>query len=61
MKGTLRLHFTDNYAPADGSTIITYQNRHGAFSSIETVGLPSEYKVEVIYKSNHIQLKVKAK
>ncbi|MCY7906431.1 phosphatase PAP2 family protein [Bacillus inaquosorum] len=61
MKGTLRLNFSDNYAPADGSTIITYDKRQGSFSSIETVGLPSKYKVKIIYKSNSIQLKVKAK
>ncbi|MCY7856326.1 phosphatase PAP2 family protein [Bacillus sonorensis] len=61
MKGTLRLRFSDHYVPADGSTIITYHKRHGSFSSIETVGLPSKYKVKLIYKSNSIQLKVKAK
>ncbi|MED1170696.1 phosphatase PAP2 family protein [Bacillus inaquosorum] len=60
MKGTLRLNFSDDYVPADGSTIITYDKRHGSFSSIETVGLPSKYKVKIIYKSNSIQLKVKA-
>ncbi|MCY9308095.1 phosphatase PAP2 family protein [Bacillus inaquosorum] len=60
MKGTLRLNFSDNYVPADGSTIITYDKRQGSFSSIETVGLPSKYKVKIIYKSNSIQLKVKA-
>ncbi len=60
MKGTLRLHFSNNYVPADGSTIITYHKRHGSFSSIETVGLPSKYKVKIVYKSNSIQLKVKA-
>ncbi|MDO3661450.1 phosphatase PAP2 family protein [Bacillus sp. C28GYM-DRY-1] len=60
MKGTLRLHFSDNYVPEDGSTIIAYHKRHGSFSSIETVGLPSKYKVKMVYKSNSIQLKVKA-
>ncbi len=60
MKGTLRLHFSNNYVPADGSTIITYHKRHGSFSSIETVGLPSKYKVKIVYKSNSIQLKVRA-
>ncbi len=60
-KGKLRLNFTDNYVPDNGSTIITYGKRHGAFSSIETVGLPSKYKVKVTYKSNSIQLKVTKK
>jgi autotransporter-associated beta strand protein len=60
-KGKLRLNFSDNYVPADGFTIITYDKRHGVFSSIETVGLPSKYKVKVIYKSNSIQLKVTRK
>lgn len=60
-KGKLRLNFADNYVPADGATIITYGKRHGVFSSIETVGLPSKYKVKVIYKSNSIQLKVTRK
>ncbi|MEH7483416.1 phosphatase PAP2 family protein [Neobacillus drentensis] len=60
-KGKLRLNFSDNYVPADGSTIITYDKRHGVFSSIETVGLSSKYKVKVIYKSNSIQLKVTRK
>ncbi|WP_438347822.1 phosphatase PAP2 family protein [Paenibacillus sp. FA6] len=58
LNGKLRLHFTDNYVPVNGDTIITFNERDGAFSSIETVGLPSQYKVEVIYKSNSIQLKV---
>ncbi|MBG9771488.1 phosphatase PAP2 family protein [Bacillus vallismortis] len=58
IKGTLRLHFSDNYIPEDGSTIITYHKRNGSFSSIETTGLPSKYKVKAIYKSNRIQLKV---
>jgi autotransporter-associated beta strand protein len=60
-KGKLRLNFTDNYVPDNGSTIITYGKRHGAFSSIETVGLPSKYKVKITYKSNSIQLKVTKK
>ncbi|MEC1860776.1 acid phosphatase [Bacillus licheniformis] len=61
LKGTLRLNFTDNYVPADGSAIITFRKRHGSFSSVETSGLPSKYKVKIIYKSNSIQLKVEQK
>lgn len=59
IKGTLHLNFTDNYVPADGSTIITYKKGYGSFSSIEITGLPSKYKVKVIYKPDSIQLKVK--
>ncbi|MER1261558.1 phosphatase PAP2 family protein [Bacillus sp. C3(2022)] len=61
LKGTLRLNFTDNYVPADGSAIITFRKRHGSFSSVETSGLPSKYKVKITYKSNSIQLKVEQK
>ncbi|KKI89825.1 phospholipid phosphatase [Bacillus sp. SA1-12] len=60
-KGKLRLIFSDNYVPADGSTIITYNKRNGEFSSIETVGLPSKYQLKVFYKTNSIQLKVNRK
>ncbi|MEM1505547.1 phosphatase PAP2 family protein [Domibacillus sp. 8LH] len=60
LKGKLRLHFSENYVPADGTTIITYDKRHRneVFSSIETEGLPSQYKVKIIYKSNSAHLKV---
>jgi hypothetical protein len=61
LKGTLRLNFTDNYVPADGSAVITFSKRHGSFSSVETRGLPSKYKVKIIYKSNSIQLKLDQK
>lgn len=61
LKGTLRLNFADNYVPADGSAIITFHKRHGSFSSVETRGLPSKYKVKLIYKSNRIQLKIDQK
>ncbi|QSF99656.1 phosphatase PAP2 family protein [Bacillus paralicheniformis] len=61
LKGTLRLNFTDNYVPADGSAVITFRKRHGSFSSVETRGLPSKYKVKIIYKSNSIQLKLDQK
>ncbi|MFC5468270.1 phosphatase PAP2 family protein [Cohnella suwonensis] len=56
--GKLRLNFTNKYVPANGVAILTYGKHQGVFSSIETVGLPSKYKVKVIYKSNSIQLKV---
>lgn len=59
LKGTLRLHFSDNYIPEDGPAIITCHKRNGSFSSIETTGLPSKYKVKLVYQSNSIQLKVK--
>jgi len=58
LSGKLRLNFTNKHVPANGETIMTFDKRSGAFSSVETVGLPSKYKVKVIYKSNSIQLKV---
>lgn len=61
IKGTLHLNFTDNYVPADGSTIITHKKGYGSFSSIKITGLPSKYKIKVVYKRDSIQLKVKGK
>ncbi|MGF7047339.1 autotransporter-associated beta strand protein [Paenibacillus sp. DS2015] len=58
LNGKLRLNFTDKYVPVNGETIMTFDKRSGAFSSIETVGLPSKYKVKLIYKSNSVQLEV---
>ncbi|MBW5446126.1 phosphatase PAP2 family protein [Cohnella sp. CFH 77786] len=56
--GKLRLNFTNGFVPANGEKIIAFDKRNGQFSSIETVGLPSKYKVKVLYKSGNIQLKV---
>ncbi|WP_223192860.1 S-layer homology domain-containing protein [Paenibacillus sedimenti] len=58
--GKLRLNFTGNYVPNGVVTIINHgkDQRNGQFSSIETMGLPSEYKVNVIYYSDSIQLLV---
>ncbi len=58
--GKLRLNFTGNYVPNGVVTIITHgkDQRYGQFSSVETAGLPSEYKVKVIYNSDSIQLAV---
>ncbi|MEC0233047.1 phosphatase PAP2 family protein [Paenibacillus kribbensis] len=56
--GKLRLNFSNKYVPANGATILTYGKRNGAFSSVETSGLPSKYKVKVIYKADSVQLKV---
>ncbi|MFH0347115.1 hypothetical protein ACHADS_11245 [Bacillus vallismortis] len=42
-----------------GATISPASERNGPFSSIETTGLPSKYKVKLVYQSNSIQLKVK--
>lgn len=58
LNGKLRLNFSNKYVPANGATILTYGKRNGAFSSIETVGLPSNYKVKVIYTADSAQLKV---
>lgn len=59
--GKLRVNFSDNSVPENGVfTIITHgkDQRNGQFSSIETVGLPNQYKVKVIYNSDSIQLAV---
>jgi autotransporter-associated beta strand protein len=56
--GKLRLNFSKKYVPANGVTILTYGKRSGAFSSVETSGLPSKYKVKVVYKADSVQLKV---
>ena len=58
LNGKLRLNFSNKYVPASGATIITYGKRNGAFSSIEAAGLPSNYKVKVVYTANSVQLKV---
>ncbi|ULT56717.1 phosphatase PAP2 family protein [Neobacillus drentensis] len=60
INGKLRVDFSDNNVPANELTLINYDKNElkGKFSSIEAVGLPSQYKVKVIYKSNKIQLKV---
>ncbi|ALP35804.1 phospholipid phosphatase [Paenibacillus sp. IHB B 3084] len=56
--GKLRLNFSNKYVPANGATIMNYGKRNGAFTSIETTGLPSKYKVKVVYNADSIQLKV---
>ncbi|MCZ8516440.1 S-layer homology domain-containing protein [Paenibacillus filicis] len=59
--GKLRLNFSNNYVPDNGVvTIITHgkDQRNGQFSSVDAVGLPSQYKVKVIYNSDSIQLAV---
>ncbi|UUZ80976.1 S-layer homology domain-containing protein [Paenibacillus sp. P26] len=59
--GKLRLKFSNNYVPEGGAiTIITHgkDQRAGEFSSVETVGLPSQYKARVTYHSDHVELTV---
>ncbi|WP_160725054.1 acid phosphatase [Bacillus sp. USDA818B3_A] len=60
INGTLLLDFSDNIVLDKEITLISYnKNQHrGKFTSVETVGLPSQYKVKVIYKSDEILLKV---
>lgn len=59
LNGKLRLDFSNDYV-FDNSvvTLITHGKdlRSGQFSSIETVGLPSEYKVKVLYGPDSIRL-----
>lgn len=58
--GKLHLNFLDNYVPDGVITLITHgkDQRIGQFSSIETEGLSSQYKMKVIYNANSIQLAV---
>ncbi|AOZ90877.1 acid phosphatase [Paenibacillus crassostreae] len=56
--GKLRLNFTDGYVPVNGTSIITFDKQEGSFSDIETVGLPSTYKVKVVYASKSVQIEV---
>ncbi|MGN7763361.1 S-layer homology domain-containing protein [Paenibacillus sp. 22594] len=58
--GTLHLNFLNNYVPDGVITLITHgkDQRNGEFSSVETTGLPSQYKMKVIYNANSIQLAV---
>ncbi|QDY86516.1 phosphatase PAP2 family protein [Paenibacillus polymyxa] len=58
LNGKLRLNFSNKYVPASSATILTYGKRNGAFSSIDAAGLPSNYKVKVVYTANSVQLKV---
>lgn len=56
----LLLNFSDNYVPKSVTTIITdgMPKKNGVFSSIETTGLPSKYKVNIIYNAYSVQLHV---
>nr|WP_258881762.1 S-layer homology domain-containing protein [Paenibacillus sp. sptzw28] len=59
--GKLRLNFADQYVLANSViTIMTHgkDQRTGQFSSVETAGLPSQFKVKLIYQSDRIQLAV---
>ncbi|PZD94226.1 phosphoesterase, partial [Paenibacillus sambharensis] len=60
--GKLLVNFTDSYVPASGSviTLITHgkDQRTGQFASVETTGLPGDYKVQVNYLADRIQLAV---
>jgi autotransporter-associated beta strand protein len=61
--GKLRLIFSDNYVPKGVSAIITDGNpkKTGMFSSVEVAGLPSEYKIKLIYSGHNVQLHVTKK
>lgn len=37
LSGKLRLNFTNKYVPVNGETIMTFDKRSGAFSSVETL------------------------
>ncbi|MGN0145038.1 MAG: phosphatase PAP2 family protein, partial [Clostridium sp.] len=56
--GKLKLNFIDNYIPDNNMTIIKFKsnNESSRFSSLETTGLPTDYKAELIYDNNEIRL-----
>lgn len=60
--GKLRVYFTNKYIPAAGNTITLItsgkSDKKAKFASVQTVGLSKQYKVNVIYNANSVQLKV---
>ncbi|OOM79144.1 phosphatase PAP2 family protein [Clostridium sp. BL-8] len=56
--GKLKLDFNNNYIPANGTAIITFNSNstNSRFSSIETTGLPDNYSVTVTYDNNDVKL-----
>jgi autotransporter-associated beta strand protein len=58
LSGKLSLNFTNKVVPENGQKIISFEKRQGSFSSIEIIGVPKGKKVDVIYTTNSIQLKV---
>ncbi|AEI44834.1 S-layer homology domain-containing protein [Paenibacillus mucilaginosus] len=60
LNGKLRLNFTDAYVPGGVMTILTHakDQRTGQFAFVETNGLPSQYKANVSYLSDRIQVAV---
>lgn len=56
--GKLKLDFADNYIPDNNMTIITFKSnsQSSKFSTIETTGLPDNYKVNLAYDKNDVKL-----
>jgi len=56
--GNLKLDFADNYIPNNNMTIIAFKSKSQSskFSSVETTGLPSNYKVSLAYGANDVKL-----
>lgn len=61
LSGKLTLNFTNKVVPVNGQKIISFEKRQGSFSSIEIIAVPKGKKVDVIYTTNSIQLKVTSK
>lgn len=61
--GKLRVNFVDGYVPSGVISVITdgSPDKNGVFSSVEAVGLPSGYKIQVIYNGHSVQLQIKNK
>ncbi|WP_110934348.1 acid phosphatase [Paenibacillus bouchesdurhonensis] len=58
--GKLRVNFVDGYVPIGVISVITdgSPDKDGVFSSVETAGLPSGYKAQVIYNGHSVQLQI---
>lgn len=59
--GKLKLDFSNGYIPKNNMAIITFKGNtsNSKFSSIETEGLSSKYKVNIFYEKNSIRLSLK--
>ena len=55
------MDFVNDYIPNNNMTIITCKSseKSSKFSTIETTGLPSNYKVNLAYYKNEIKLLIK--
>ncbi len=61
--GKLKLNFTNNYVPANGSKIMISAPtpKHGTFASVQVTGLPKGYSVKPVYSNTSVKLQVMSK